>query len=96
MELRRRINRIAEKIGQPEAPIVYQDADGREHRKPLINFVLDVIRSRKRGTIRAVDLNRSGAAIGNGVLYSIACLEDGYYQTDERGNVVIPTDKGDL
>ena len=93
MELKRRLNRIAAKIGQPEPPIVYQDADGREHRKPLINFVLDAIRSGKRGTIRAVDLDRSAAAMGNGVLYSIACLEDGFYTTDERGNVVIPTEK---
>ena len=90
MALRDRIARIENKGLLRPGLIYYRDGQG-NHVKPLLKFVQDA----KSGGIQSVDLDRSAAAIGNGVLYSIACLENGFYTTDERGNAVIPTGKGD-
>lgn len=87
MGLKDRIARIENKGDRSPKLIYFEDEQGK-HAMPLLQFVLD----EKIGGIKAVNYEHSKRAIGNGVLYSIGCMEKGFYSTDEHGNAVIRTE----
>lgn len=85
-----RTRRLRKKMQLTDNLIFYK-SDGRMVAEDALHLYFRVLQNKeqgKQGMIEAVDYERSAMGIGNGVLFSLACFEDGFFDLDPATGII--------